>query len=267
MQSNAELWLRKLYEKHLKRIADIIIPHHNRHDLLAKCLAGIDNSIFYIHIESGGSFAENCNRGAKNAKTDTLIFLNDDTEPTMDALIALVEDKNDITGIAQYIPSVRRVKYGIGFCEQTFNRKLCDNINDILIPSGFCFKIKRNVWNDLNGFDEIYKNGAEDIDLFLRAKEKKYKFGYIVDKKITHLLSKSEGRFDRAGENDKILGERWLNKIVKKNKKREDKIKLGVNFYQAINDFILRGEEYHKGDYVECDGELYLRLKDKKCII
>ena len=63
------------------KIADIIIPHHNRHDLLKNTLDAIPLDIFNIFIVAGGSFARNCNLGAKLAQTDNLIFMNDDIEP------------------------------------------------------------------------------------------------------------------------------------------------------------------------------------------
>ena len=83
------------------KIADIVIPHHDRHDHLKDCLDCIDNSLFNIIIVSGGTFAHNCNKGAKLAETNKLIFLNDDTIPTNEVLMELAESEYDITGIAQ----------------------------------------------------------------------------------------------------------------------------------------------------------------------
>ncbi len=57
-----------------EKIADIIIPHHNRHDLLKITLEHIPNDIFNIIIVSGGTFAINNNKAAKIATTDRLIF-------------------------------------------------------------------------------------------------------------------------------------------------------------------------------------------------
>jgi GT2 family glycosyltransferase len=79
-------------------LADIIIPHHDRHDLLKRCLEGIDNKLFNIIIVSGGSFARNCNLGAKIAQTDTLIFLNDDVETINESLIELAKAPYELCG-------------------------------------------------------------------------------------------------------------------------------------------------------------------------
>jgi GT2 family glycosyltransferase len=177
------------------KFADIIIPHHNQHKMLAECLERLDNKLFNIIIISGGTFAENCNKGAKLAETEDLIFLNDDTLPTNEAMLDLATAEDDITGIAQKIGSV--VYYGIKAGTTATTYCLTTKREEVSIPSGFCFKIKKKVWQDLKGFDERYKNGAEDLDLFLRAK---VKFG-LIETPIIHHHSQSEGRHKFEKEN------------------------------------------------------------------
>jgi len=63
IQTEIEVEAQKEYH-FKKKIADIIIPHHNRHDLLKNTLDKLPNDIFNIIIVSGGTFAENCNKGA-----------------------------------------------------------------------------------------------------------------------------------------------------------------------------------------------------------
>jgi len=262
MQNDTELWKKRLYKKHAKKIADIIIPHHDQHRILASCLSTIDNSIFNIIIVSGGTFAVNCNKGARLAETDNLIFLNDDTEPDNEILIKMVENENDITGIAQYSMGHRRVFYGIGFKDNFYKRFLAEDPNDVCVPSGFCFKAKNKVWKKLKGFDEIFKNGAEDIDLFLRAKEKKCSIGYLTEH-INHHISRSEGRFDFADENDKILENRWAEKLfTKKEIKRKEKIDGSI----VKNNFLFRGKKYEKGDFINFDGDTMEQIRMIGCV-
>lgn len=203
-----------IYKKHLNKRADIIIPHHNQHGMLANCLTRLNNRIFNIIIVSGGSFSENCNKGALSAKTDNLIFLNDDTMPTESALVKMVNDTSDITGVTQYIPSMNAVFYGITITptKEGHEKSISRNMKHVSVPSGFCFKVRRDAWEILGGLDEIYINGAEDIDLFLLAKEKKMTFGY-VDEPMRHYMSKSEGRFLFAQHNEKIFADRWNKKL------------------------------------------------------
>ena len=242
----------KIYDKHLKKIADIVIPHHSQHDMLAEVLKRIDNKIFNIIIVSGGTFGQNCNKGAKLAETNNIIFLNDDTEPTNEILIKMVDEKHSITGVGQYIPAIRKKKFGIRIDRYKFQRFLSNSIEENFMPSGFCFKIKKKTWERLGGFDNIYKNGAEDIDLFLRARSRRIKFGYLEDC-ITHFLSKSENRFDHAGENDIILERKWKKKIMLKGKKPKEVVreiaKKGDEMVLAINSFHYKGRDILKGNW------------------
>lgn len=198
-----------------EKIADIIIPHHNRHDLLKNCLSLIDHDIFNVIVASGGSFAENCNSGAKAAKTDTLIFLNDDVIPDNEILTELAKHETEFTGCAQFKPSEDRLKYGIAYNMKNGKAQgyLALRLEDCLMPTGFCFKIKKKLWNKLGGYDERFFNGAEDQDLGFRALNIGVKFGYI-EKPLIHYHSQSKGRFDHTIKNNKLLKELWSDKKI-----------------------------------------------------
>ena len=211
-----------LYKKHnidpKAKLADIIIPHHNRHDHLKNCLDKLDNKLFNIIIVSGGSFSENCNEGAKIARTDNLIFLNDDTLPDGEILKKMIDCDGDLTGVAQTIPKHKIIFYGIGYklkssgyLEAGLTRKPEENH----IPSGYCFKVKRKAWLELGGLDERFKNGGEDQDLGFRAIEKGYKIDYVLEP-MTHYESQSEGRFTHGRDNEALLNKLWSKeKLIK----------------------------------------------------
>jgi GT2 family glycosyltransferase len=206
--NNVEESKAKLYAKHIKtKIADIVIPHHNRHAYLKKVLELIPNTIFNIIVVSGGSFAENCNKGARIAQTDNIIFLNDDTEPDVEVLKKMIADSSDITGVAQFVPDRNQTFYGIGYRGEAMVY-LAKEGESVHSPSGYCFKVKRQAWELLGGLDEIFCNGAEDVDFFLKAIENGLSIGYVRQSMI-HYLSKSEGRFDHANKNQRVFNKRW----------------------------------------------------------
>jgi glycosyltransferase involved in cell wall biosynthesis len=218
IQTEIEVEAQKEYH-FKKKIADIIIPHHNRHDLLKNTLDKLPNDIFNIIIVSGGTFAENCNKGAKIAKTDNLIFMNDDIEPDVDLLVKACEMKEDIIGFSQLLPNENNaVVYGIGW-NIISNRDIVSGLKrdprDVHIPSGFLFRIKKDAWEKLGGFDERFKNGSEDVDLGLRAVENGMSMDYITSKPITHFHMQSEGRLDNREENRKLLHKIWADKKIK----------------------------------------------------
>jgi GT2 family glycosyltransferase len=209
-------WTDKLYKKHKigHKLADIIIPHHNRHDHLKECLDRLDNSIFNIIIVSGGTFAENCNKGAKIATTSNLIFLNDDTYPDNNILADMAKNGADIVGVAQTQPKYPGLTlYGIGYKRRgdKLVARLSRKPDETHIPSGYCFKVKKSVWEEMGGLDEIYKNGAEDQDFGFRALEAGYTIDYILDTMV-HIESQSEGRHAHGQQNQDIFDNKWTDK-------------------------------------------------------
>lgn len=218
-QNNVEEWIAKLYAKHgiKEKLADIIIPHHNRHDHLKVCLEGIDNSIFNIIIVSGGTFSQNCNKGAKLATTDTLIFLNDDVDTDNQKLIDLACSEGDYVGNSQFINGNKY--YSIGWKENSIGAHegwtLSIDPKDNFVPSGYCMKFTKDAWEKLGGLKEEYRNGAEDLDIGLRALELGMKVNF-VDFPMNHKHSQSAGRFDFAYHNNVIFNEQWTIKQIKK---------------------------------------------------
>lgn len=213
------------YDMESKKVADIIIPHHNRHDHLKDCLDKISNSKFNIIVVSGKSFAENCNKGAKIAETENLIFLNDDTEPDQSVLLNMCENKADIVGATQFIPAQEKVFYGISLFNKydQFSPHLTEDKDEVDIPNGFCFRVKKEAWEKLGGLDEKFKNGGEDTDFGMRALEQGMTIDYVT-KPMIHKHSQSEGRLVYHKENqarlDKIWPESKITKILKGDKKR-----------------------------------------------
>lgn len=207
------------YDSTTKKIADIIIPHHNRHDLLKHLLSMIPNDIFNIHIISGKSFGKNCNKGAKIAETKNLIFLNDDIEITAEQLIKMVNSlkKYDFVGTTQLAGADQKKYWGIKVFQDEkgqLRHGISDLEKDSIFPSGFCFAITKKAWDSLKGFNEKYSTGNEDIDLGFRAIDKKLKMT-ILDLEIPHMESQSLGRFNFVEENEDLFYKTWGDKLEK----------------------------------------------------
>ncbi len=145
-------------------------------------------------------FAEGNNIGAKHAKGDFLVFINNDTEVATDWLDHLVRTAIDDPFVGIVLP---RVVWDaspegllVGNVDRFGNTVLVDmhsraasrehsivegsNLSDRLsevetIASGPAFLIKRKVWEEVGGFDPKYFIYAEDIDLSWRVKLLGYK--------------------------------------------------------------------------------------------
>lgn len=204
-----------------QKLVDIIVPHHNRHDMLARFLDGIDLSLFNIIICCGRSFGTNCNKGAKIAETDKFIFCNDDINISNEQLIKISNclDEYDYVGSTQLAGSVNKKKYwGIGLFTGTdgnVRHQICLDKKPSKLPAGFCFGVTRKFWESVGGFDEGFKTGNEDVDLGLKAIESDAKMT-ILDLEIPHEESQSEGRFNNVNINEELFYKKWSQEKLRK---------------------------------------------------
>jgi GT2 family glycosyltransferase len=83
-----------------------------------------------------------------------------------------------------------------------------NNLSEIEFPSGACLMIKSDVFKALGGFSEKYVNGCEDVDLYLRAKEKGYEISvsHVV---VEHHEGSSSNRYDMIDKNIEIFNKKW----------------------------------------------------------
>ncbi|MBX3750016.1 MAG: glycosyltransferase family 2 protein [Opitutaceae bacterium] len=77
-----------------------------------------------------------------------------------------------------------------------------------------CCALRRDVWQDLGGFDEGYRNGGEDIDLCLRARAAGRRNYVCTRSRVLHHVSQSPGRKQRDEANTRRLFQRWREVIA-----------------------------------------------------
>lgn len=201
------------FTKNCKKLADIIIPHHTNNRDLAILLENIDLSIFNVIVCAGQSFGVNCNKGARLAETDKLIFINDDVELKNWQLIKILNNIGPYDFISStQIAGLQKINkyWGIGLF--TKGDKIIHSISFeekySLFPSGFFFGIKRKHWEKLGGFNEQFRTGNEDVDFGLRALKLKLKTR-IFDLEIRHKECQSKGRFDYINQNEELIYSLW----------------------------------------------------------
>lgn len=198
------------------KLATIIIPHHNRHDKLKNLLDCLDNTLFNIIVVSGGSFSQNCNKGAKKSFTDKLIFLNDDTLPFNEDLIKICNalEEYNIVGSTQFAKDNKKY-FGIGIeiIDNFYTHRIQLSHGNNILPSGFCFGIKKTDWEKLGGFNEKFRTGNEDVDFGMRAIDLKMKM-IILDLEIKHEESQSKDRFKYCKENNDLFESMYSQKTL-----------------------------------------------------
>ena len=233
----------------------VIIPTCNRNELLSNCLERLSptvqcvNELYEVIVTDDGkdnyaldliktkySFAKwvkgpqkgpaaNRNNGAKYATKEWLIFIDDDCLP----------DKNLITGYYKAIQSFPEIlafegRIGVNEPQNSFLEEA--PINE---KGGYFWScniaIKRNFFNELNGFDEQFPYAAmEDADLFKRIKQKTNHYMFVPNAYVVHPWRTNKHLF-------KTILNRQKSQLYYISKYPEEKEK--VNFYNYIRVFVI----------------------------
>jgi len=242
---NAFQWLRPLIPILEQEPCRIIAVDDGSTDNTWEFLAARRNVEACRNVSNLG-FALTNNRGAEAAKTPYLLFLNADTAPEKgfikamekrmesDEKIAvvgakLIFAKTDIVhvfyeGAVQHIAQKKgRLQHaGIDLASNLRPLEVGRNEDPALpqfnIPreclavTAACLLIKRRVFNELKGFDVGFKNGWEDSDLCLRARERGYKIWYEPKAVVHHYHATSPARFEKEDDNLSLWLKRWHQK-------------------------------------------------------
>jgi GT2 family glycosyltransferase len=187
--------------------------------MLTACVEGvIETTGHKPAVIEGGTFAENCNKGADEADGDLLLFLNDDCQVLTGWLDALVEAFNSptvgIAGSKLVYPDGRIQHAGVGFRDngglEAYNLLEDLPTRDVNAVTGACFAIRADLFTDIGGFDETFRNGYEDVDLCLRVLLAEWRIRYVAESVVIHHESQSgAARWAHVRDNIALLQERW----------------------------------------------------------
>jgi O-antigen biosynthesis protein len=175
-------------------------------------------------------FAATCNRGAALAQGEFIFFLNNDLvllprwlEPMLGAFMRFRDaglvgnvQCNALTGAVDHSGIIFNHK---GKPEHNTARPISARITGyrrVAALTGACFATRTTVWRQLGGFDEGFVNGAEDVDLCLRAEASGFQHYIALHSVVLHHVSQSPGRKLRDEQNTYRLVLRWQDKIVQK---------------------------------------------------
>ncbi|RZW53409.1 MAG: glycosyltransferase family 2 protein [Flavobacteriaceae bacterium] len=204
----------------LAKFLPSVIEHSATAQIYVADNASNDGSIPYlkdqfprIHLienPTNGGYANGYNMSLKQIEADVYCLLNNDVEVTANWLDPIFDifKKEPTTAIVQ--PKILDFnnkdtfeyagaaggfidKYGFPFCRgRIFNTLEIDEGQyhdnaDIFWASGACMFIRKNVFDELNGFDGSFFAHMEEIDLCWRARNLKYNVKYVADSKVYHV--------------------------------------------------------------------------------
>jgi len=181
---------------------EVIVVDNKSTDSSLAYLSGLNSSKVKIVSNSHNNYSLGLNLGLKAAEGKYLIYLNNDTVLRKDTISKLVRamEKDPRIALAQGLllsylnPKMVDSKgetmdfYGnsitIG-ADQPYDER-DDRSFEILSASGSASIMRRDVVQMLNGFDDRYYMGYEDMDLGLRVRLVGYRVIFIPDAIVYH---------------------------------------------------------------------------------
>jgi len=210
----------------------IIIPSFKNEAYLKFCLSSISNSGYEIIVVNNGGgestsalarshnakvveldrnrgFAAACNAGAKAAKGELLLFLNDDAimlpqsvERLVDCFekskaqpVGAVGPRSNAVAGEQHIPRRRLNPSNYPDEAEYFFDKFRGDWQIKGFLSGFCILTSQKIFKEVQGFDEKFFAGFEDNDFCLKLQKKGYKLVVAGDVLVFHFSGKTLERF------------------------------------------------------------------------
>ena len=163
---------------------EVILVDNNSTDDSIEFVKNTYPNVIIIKLEKNYGFAYPSNVGAKNAKGDFLLFLNNDTKHDPDFITELIKEINRDPQIAMCQSLLLKPNGSIGSSGDFIDslgiafssKEKTDSIRNILAAKGASIFIKREIFDKLNGFDEKFFASFEDIDLGWRT----WMLGYNV---------------------------------------------------------------------------------------
>jgi len=207
---------------------EVIILDDASKDGTVAFLKGLGERFRVFFNDRNLGFAKNNNRGARQARGEFLCFLNNDVFVQGDWLTPMLrvfeeKEKVGMVGNVQKLAGSRRYDhmgmvfspqgiprhYGQGFLHRPFKRQ----VRQWSAVTAACCLANRERFLGFGGFDEIFLNGCEDIDLCLRMSEEGLVHYVAHDSVVQHVKCATKGRLDHNQANESKFMERWGERI------------------------------------------------------
>ena len=204
------------------------------------------HKVFFNSEKKG--FAKNNNFAVSKAQGEYLCLLNSDCFVQGDWLAPMIDvfgqkENVGVVGNVQRLAGTKMFDHmGVVFGPQGnprhygqwFKKKaFCGEVKKWSAVTAACCVLKREIFLEINGFDEIFINGCEDVDLCLRFNRKGYDNYVVHDSVVDHVKGATDGRKRYNDRNSEILQNRWGPEI---------------RAIESVNDQVLHARNYiHRG--------------------
>lgn len=215
--------IHSIYQAELSGSAEIIVVDNASGDNSAQITKKEFPEVTWIQLKQNIGFGKACNIGARHAKGQYILLLNPDTvisKTSLSVAYDLLESRSDIglmgpkilnpdgtlqascrrsfptpavaifhlSGLSKLFPKSKLVsRYHMTFMDP-------DQAGELEAISGSFMFLRRDLFNEIGGFDEIFFMYAEDLDLCWRIREKGYKVWYEPATQIIHRKGRSSSK-------------------------------------------------------------------------
>ena len=253
------------------KVCEIIVVDNGSTDATVEECPRLGEELFgtlfcYHRSDVNLNFGPASNLGAKLAKGNFLIFLNNDTIPLPGWYEPLLDDFAKFPDIAATGPLLlypEREPFGFTvqhlgvFVSPTLKLgHLYEGIpaDSVLVKkrrffqviTAACMVLRRSLFHEIGMFDEAYTNGFEDADLCARLWQAGYKMTVNSDARVIHHTSQTPGRHTHEKENSAQLISKTLHLLIPDwhIHLANDGLILRVSPWQALQGSLPTGEQY-----------------------
>jgi GT2 family glycosyltransferase len=209
---------------------ELIVVDDGSGDGTPRLLASLEEPMRALRRPASAGFATACNEGAATARaSDWLLFLNNDTLPHpgwLDALLELGDESGRTAAVGSKLlyPDGSVQHAGVVFGQDGYPRHLYTGLpgdhpavghaRRLQAVTAACALVRRDAFDAAGGFDTGYRNGLEDVDLFLRLGEAGWEVRYCPASVLTHMESVTRGRqSEDRREGERLYRERWRDRV------------------------------------------------------
>lgn len=230
----------------------VVIPTRDGFHMLRRCLAALartDHPDFEVLIVDNGScdeatlalmassghrvlrrpgpfnFSRLNNEAVRETSGRYVLFLNDDTEPTDPGWLDALEEhaqRPEVGAVgAKLLYADGRIQHagialgigGIAGHPGRFARQLPEVVRDVSAVTAACLMMRREVFDDVGGFDEALPVNSNDVDLCLRLRSRGLLVVYTPHAVVRHYESQTRGA--RATADDHwLMSRRWRDALL-----------------------------------------------------
>lgn len=209
---------------------EVIVADDASTDQTSEVLKSFSDRIRVAAHGTNRGFAVSCNDAAAIATGEYLVFLNNDTIPLPGWFESLVRHadqhpKAAIVGSKLLFPNQTIQHAGIAICEDGAPRHLYSGFpadhplvnrsRQFQAVTGACLLIRRKDFERAGGFDAVFTNGYEDVDLCLRVGQWGREVHYCHESALIHLeaISREASANHEAIGNAKAFNARWNGRV------------------------------------------------------